>query len=121
MVRSVTRRFRALVAHPQIMPAVRNHHERWDGSGDPDKKIAENIPLSARIVAVADAFDAMVTDRPNKQALAIDEAEAILRKTAGEMYDPDLIQVFVSRHLGTLYHDDYDALPDDDGYVVSSS
>ena len=106
--------------HP-IMPAVRNHHERWDGSGYPDKMVAENIPLSARIVAIADAYDAMVTDRPYKQALAIDEAEAILRKTAGKMYDPALIEVFVSRHLGTLYHDDYDALPYDDGYVASSS
>ena len=88
--------------HP-IMPAVRNHHERWDGSGYPDKMIGEDIPLVARIVAIADAYDAMATDRPYKKALPLDECEAVLRKTAGKMYDPELIDVFVSRHLGSLY------------------
>jgi HD-GYP domain-containing protein (c-di-GMP phosphodiesterase class II) len=107
--------------HP-IMPAVRNHHERWDGSGYPDKMVAENIPLVARIVAIADAFDAMATDRPYKQALPIDECEAVLRKTAGKMYDPDLISVFCDRHLGALYRDDYDDLPVEDApRAVSSS
>ena len=106
--------------HP-IMPAVRNHHERWDGSGYPDKMIAENIPLSARIVAIADAYDAMATDRPYKKALALDECEAILRKTAGKMYDPDLIEVFVSRRLGALYRSEYDDLPYDDGHAEASS
>lgn len=105
--------------HP-IMPAVRNHHERWDGSGYPDRMIAEHIPLVARIVAIADAYDAMATDRPYKQALPLEECEAILTKTAGKMYDPDLIQVFVTRKLGTLYREDYDALPYDDGHAASS-
>ncbi|HEY4243742.1 MAG TPA: HD domain-containing phosphohydrolase [Kofleriaceae bacterium] len=90
------------ILHP-IMPAVRNHHERWDGSGYPDKMIAEAIPMSARIVAIADAFDAMATDRPYKQALPLEECEAVLRKTAGKMYDPDLCAVFVDRHLGALF------------------
>lgn len=106
--------------HP-IMPAVRNHHERWDGSGYPDKMVAEAIPLSARIVAIADAYDAMSTDRPYKKALALDECEAILRKTAGKMYDPELIEVFVGRKLGTLYREEYDDLPYDDGHAVSST
>ena len=91
-----------------IMSAVRNHHERWDGSGYPDGMRGDDIPLAARIVAIADAFDAMATDRPYKQALPLDECEAVLRKTAGKMYDPELIEVFVSRHLGTLYREDYD-------------
>lgn len=90
-----------------IMSAVRNHHERWDGSGYPDKMTAEEIPIAARIVAIADAFDAMATDRPYKAALPLEECEAVLRKTAGKMYDPDLIEVFVSRHLGELYREDY--------------
>jgi HD-GYP domain-containing protein (c-di-GMP phosphodiesterase class II) len=106
--------------HP-IMPAVRNHHERWDGSGYPDKMIAQDIPLVGRIVAIADAYDAMATDRPYKKALSIEECEAILRKTAGKMYDPELIEVFVGRRLGTLYREDYENLPYDDGYVASSS
>jgi response regulator RpfG family c-di-GMP phosphodiesterase len=97
--------------HP-IMPAVRNHHERWDGSGYPDKMIGQDIPLVARIVAIADAFDAMATDRPYKKALPLDECEAVLRKTAGKMYDPELIEVFVGRHLGTLYNDELADLPD---------
>jgi HD-GYP domain-containing protein (c-di-GMP phosphodiesterase class II) len=101
--------------HP-IMPAVRNHHERWDGSGYPDKMVGEHIPIVARIVAIADAYDAMATDRPYKQALPIEECEAILTKTAGKMYDPDLIKVFVNKHLGALYREDYDAMPYEDGH-----
>ena len=67
-------------------------------------------------------FWTMSTDRPYKQALALDECEAILRKTAGKMYDPDLIAVFCDRHLGALYRDDYDDLPVDDvPRAVSSS
>jgi HD-GYP domain-containing protein (c-di-GMP phosphodiesterase class II) len=103
------------------MPAVRNHHERWDGSGYPDKMKDEDIPLVARIVAIADAYDAMATDRPYKAALPLEECEAILSKTAGKMYDPQLIEVFVTRKLGTLYRDDYEDLPYDDGHAASST
>jgi len=103
--------------HP-IMPAVRNHHERWDGSGYPDRMAGDKIPLVARIVAIADAYDAMATDRPYKAALPLEECEAILNKTAGKMYDPHLIGVFVKRRLGALYRDDYDALPYEDGSAV---
>ena len=105
--------------HP-IMPAVRNHHERWDGAGYPDRMAAENIPLVARIVAIADAYDAMSTDRPYKKALPLEDCEAILTKTASKMYDPDLIRVFVAKKLGTLYREDYDNLPYDDGHAASS-
>jgi HD-GYP domain-containing protein (c-di-GMP phosphodiesterase class II) len=101
-----------------ILPAVRNHHERWDGTGYPDGMKGEGIPLTARIVAIADAFDAMATDRPYKKAMPLEECEAVLRKTAGKMYDPELVEIFVGRHLGALYRDDYDALPYEDGYVV---
>jgi HD-GYP domain-containing protein (c-di-GMP phosphodiesterase class II) len=90
-----------------IIGAVRNHHERWDGTGYPDKLAGEQIPLAGRIVAIADAFDAMATDRPYKRALPLEECEAVLRKTAGKMYDPELVEVFVGRHLGSLYREDY--------------
>ncbi len=106
--------------HP-IMPAVRNHHERWDGSGYPDKMVAEDIPIAARIVAIADAYDAMATDRPYKKALPLEECEAILHKTGGKMYDPELIAVFVGRKLGALYREDYEDLPYDDGQAASST
>jgi putative two-component system response regulator len=79
-----------------------------------------DIPLAARIVAIADAYDAMSTDRPYKQALSLEECESILRKTAGKMYDPDLIECFVSQHLGALYRADYDDLPYDDGQAATS-
>ena len=104
-----------------IIGAVRNHHERWDGTGYPDKMVADAIPLAARIVAIADAYDAMATDRPYKKALSLEECEAILRKTAGKMYDPDLIEVFVSRHIGELYREDYADIPYEDGVAASSS
>jgi putative nucleotidyltransferase with HDIG domain len=106
--------------HP-VMAAVRNHHERWDGGGYPDKMKDTDIPLVARIVAIADAYDAMSTDRPYKKALSLEECEAILRKTAGKMYDPELIDVFVKHHLGALYREDYEALPYDDGMAAWSS
>ncbi|MGE0549562.1 MAG: HD domain-containing phosphohydrolase [Kofleriaceae bacterium] len=106
--------------HP-IMSAVRNHHERWDGTGYPDKMKAEDIPLAARIVAIADAYDAMSTDRPYKKALPLDECEAVLRKTGGKMYDPELIEVFVTRKLGALYREEYDNIPLDDDQAASSS
>jgi putative nucleotidyltransferase with HDIG domain len=104
-----------------IIGAVRNHHERWDGSGYPDKMVGEDIPLAARIVAIADAYDAMATDRPYKAALPLEECEAVLRKTGGKMYDPHLIEVFVSKHLGELYREDYADEAYDDGLAASSS
>lgn len=106
--------------HP-IMPAVRNHHERWDGSGYPDGMVGEAIPVVARIVAIADAFDAMATDRPYKKALPLEECEALLQKSARKMYDPDLVAVFCKRHLGTLFRADYEGLPVSDVPRVASS
>jgi len=90
-----------------IMPAVRNHHERWDGSGYPDGMKGDQIPLPARIVAIADAYDAMATDRPYKRALPLEDCEALLRKNAGTMYDPELVEMFCRHHVGALYRDDH--------------
>ena len=90
-----------------IMPAVRNHHERWDGKGYPDGMKGREIPLPARIVAIADAYDAMATDRPYKRGLPIEDCEALLRKNAGVMYDPELVDLFCNQHLGALYREDY--------------
>ena len=69
----------------------------------------------------ADAYDAMATDRPYKAALPVEECEAVLRKTGGKMYDPHLIEVFVSKHLGELYREDYADEAYDDGLAASSS
>ncbi len=91
------------------LAAIRNHHERWDGKGYPDGLVGEGIPLSARIVAVADAYDAMATDRPYKKALPLEECEKLLRKNSGIMFDPGLVELFVAKHLGALYRADQPA------------
>jgi len=91
-----------------IISAVRNHHERWDGGGYPDRLAGTQIPVAARIVAIADAYDAMATDRPYKAALPADECEAVLRRQAGKMFDPDLVEVFITHDIGSLYRDEYD-------------
>lgn len=73
---------------------VRYHHERWDGLGYPDGLKGEQIPLGARILAIADAFDAIRFSRPYKLSIATEEALEILRAQAGTVYDPILIQIF---------------------------
>ena len=68
------------------------HHEKYDGSGYPNQLIGEAIPLSARIVAVADVFDALTSKRPYKEAWSIDEAMVYMREQSGKHFDPDVIQ-----------------------------
>jgi len=77
-----------------ILPLVRGHHERWDGRGYPDRLAGENIAISARIVCVADVFDALTTDRPYRRAFTWDEALAMMGKDNGTMFDPDLFPRF---------------------------
>jgi response regulator RpfG family c-di-GMP phosphodiesterase len=82
-----------------MIACIRNHHERWDGTGYPDQLKGENIPLLARVVCLADAYDAMATDRPYKRAIPIPECQKILRKQAGPQFDPDLVELFISRGI----------------------
>ncbi|GEM_PF-3757361 len=72
-------------------PAVRHHHERYDGAGYPDRLAGEQIPLEARIVAVADAYSAMVTDRPNAAKRSQSEAIDELLQCAGTRFDPEIV------------------------------
>jgi ribonuclease P protein subunit RPR2 len=74
---------------------IRHHHERWDGSGYPDGLVGAAIPLGARIVAVADVFDALTSDRPYRPALARDAALAYLTEEAGRTLDPDVVAVIL--------------------------
>jgi HD-GYP domain-containing protein (c-di-GMP phosphodiesterase class II) len=74
-----------------IRPAVRHHHERFDGRGYPDRLAGDRIPLLARILGVADAFDAMHAPRPHRPALASDRVNQILSAGAGRQWDPRLI------------------------------
>jgi putative two-component system response regulator len=70
------------------------HHEKWDGSGYPNGLKGEDIPLSARIVAVADVFDALTTERPYKKAWTVEDAVALIDKESGSHFDPELVGVF---------------------------
>jgi putative nucleotidyltransferase with HDIG domain len=83
-----------LEAYRPSVDTIRHHHERWDGSGYPDRLEGERIPLGARIIAVADAFDAMTSDRVYRAALPVDVAFAELAKGRGTQFDPQIVDVF---------------------------
>ena len=72
------------------------HHERWDGLGYPQKLRAEQIPLPARIVAVADAFDALTHGRPYKKPMSFQQARAEIRAQSGSQFDPAIVELFLS-------------------------
>ncbi|WP_430460646.1 HD-GYP domain-containing protein [Thalassolituus sp. LLYu03] len=76
------------------------HHEKWDGSGYPQGLQGESIPVEARIVAIADVFDALTSERPYKKAWSIEDATALIRGQSGQHFDPSLVDVF------------FDCLPD---------
>lgn len=79
---------------PQVAPIILGHHEHWDGSGYPHQLRGHEIPTGARIVAIADAFDAMTTDRPYRRALSRKEALRRLSAGAGGQWDAELVEVF---------------------------
>jgi HD-GYP domain-containing protein (c-di-GMP phosphodiesterase class II) len=78
-----------------IIPIVRSHHERWDGNGYPDKLAAEQTPHLARIVAVADAFDAMTSDRPYRKGMPAEAGFEELEKQSGKQFDPKFAAAFL--------------------------
>jgi two-component system cell cycle response regulator len=78
-----------------IAPVIRAHHERWDGSGYPDGLAGENIPLGARIIAVVDAYTAMICDRPYQKARLPYQALEELQRCAGTQFDPRIVEVVV--------------------------
>jgi HD-GYP domain-containing protein (c-di-GMP phosphodiesterase class II) len=70
------------------------HHERWDGAGYPDGRSGEQIPLGARIIFVADAFDAMTTDRVYRRKLTVEAALEELHRCSGTQFDPEVVAAF---------------------------
>ncbi|NTV62070.1 MAG: response regulator [Oscillochloris sp.] len=80
----------------EVGPIILHHHERWDGSGYPYGLRGDEIPIGARIVAIVDAYDAMMTDRPYRSSLGLDEAVRRLREGRGREWDPDLLDLFIS-------------------------
>jgi hypothetical protein len=82
-----------------LRPGVRNHHERYDGQGYPDGLAGEGIPLLARVLAVADACDAMMADRPYRRGLPVGRIDAVMLAGAGKQWDPTVIGHFMAcRH-----------------------
>ena len=97
-----------------LLPAekaiVRHHHERWDGKGYPDGLVGEEVPLLARILAVADSYDAMTSNRPYRMArddkMAIDE----LIRCSGTQFDSDIVEAFKSIYFSKLYSRVYSSI-----------
>ncbi|MGH9175395.1 MAG: HD-GYP domain-containing protein, partial [Vicinamibacterales bacterium] len=79
---------------------IRHHHECWDGSGYPDGLAADAIPLGARILAVADTWDALTSDRPYRRGMSQERALAILREGAGRQWDPRIVSTLVAHLTG---------------------
>jgi putative two-component system response regulator len=88
------------VAH--YLPIIRHHHERVDGSGYPDHLEGRDIPLGARITSIADSWDAMVSDRPYRRGLSVDEARRRLDAGAGSQWDAELVERFTQLLDGGL-------------------
>ena len=119
--------WRTVVQHPRIgqvileqaaalkdaVPIILHHHERYAGHGYPYGLRANEIPLGARIVAIADAYDAMINDRPYKRAISHDQAIAELRRHAGTQFDPDLVELFCDLYAAHA--------PQPDGTVLALS
>ena len=78
---------------------IRHHHERFDGSGYPDGLVEESIPLEARIISIADAFDAMTSPRPYRQAMSREDALAELEKAKGKQFDPKILEIFIQERI----------------------
>ena len=73
---------------------VRSHHEHWDGTGYPDRLSGEQIPLTARVFAVADVFDALTTNRPYRAALSFGQARRMINEESGSHFDPQVVKAF---------------------------
>jgi hypothetical protein len=73
---------------------IRHHHERWDGAGYPDGLIGDDIPIGARIIAIADGFDAMTSDRPYRRAMSAEAAIEEVQRSAGTQFDPKIVAAF---------------------------
>jgi len=79
-----------------VLPLIRHHQERWDGKGYPDGLAGEQIPLLARILSIADAYDAMLSPRPYRPPLSESQALENLRQGSGTQWDPNLVEVFLA-------------------------
>jgi HD-GYP domain-containing protein (c-di-GMP phosphodiesterase class II) len=107
------------------VPIIRHHHERWDGAGYPDGLVGNAIPQEASIVGLADAWDAMTTDRPYRPALSVDAAAAEVRRCRGTQFSPAVVDAFFAafRRRPALFEPDTPPACDepDEPYRVAAS
>ena len=82
--------------YAEIVPIVMQHHERFDGKGYPNSLAGENIYLGARILAVADVFDALISERPYRAGMDTDQAIAIIKEGSGSQFDPKVVGAFLA-------------------------
>jgi diguanylate cyclase (GGDEF)-like protein/putative nucleotidyltransferase with HDIG domain len=101
-----------VVSLVSCLPAILHHHERWDGSGYPSGLKGEAIPIEARILAIADSFDAMTSPRPYRQAMSYKKVLDELKRCSGTQFDPSLVEAFLPIALSTA--------PEDIGTVENS-
>jgi putative two-component system response regulator len=99
------------------MEIARHHHERWDGAGYPDGLAGQAIPLSARLMAVADVYDALISRRPYKEPMSHEAARAYIEANSGGHFDPQIVQALVARHaelqrIAREWSDDTVAVPE---------
>lgn len=97
--------FRIAMSAPELAPIaelILSHHERWDGKGYPNGLRESEILLGARIIAITDAYDAMISDRPYRKAMTTQAAIEELKKNSGTQFDPEIIEIFVNTVLPTF-------------------
>jgi putative nucleotidyltransferase with HDIG domain len=85
-----------IASYKEIIPMVLHHHERFDGKGYPDGLSGDEIDIGARILAVADVFDAIKSDRPYRKGMALERVIDIITEEAGRQFDPDVVDVFLA-------------------------
>lgn len=92
--------------NPKVLDIVKHHHEKYDGTGYPDQLKGDNIPLEAQIIAIADTYDAMTSDRPYRKGFPAEKAISILKEVSGTQFNPKIVDAFVqlynSGKLGDL-------------------
>lgn len=96
------------------VPGMKHHHERFDGTGYPSKLLGKEIPLEARIILVADTFDAMTSTRPYRKALPVERAYQELETFSGTQFDPEFVKIFLKAHkelMKTQDHEEVHTIP----------